>query len=155
MGKFTQSVIAVSLEPKVEPIKLVEKGTVNILSTDTSTTETKIKECSFTVRDNCLYYYVCRKSQTPDNGLFSNENLTEGYYQTTSTVNITGATTGVKTVISNGLPTKGTTSNIGIFAKVYNGKMCIYKKYNSSSAPNWSGVYNYKIYEIDLSKLGE
>ena len=155
MGKFTQSILGVSLEPKVEPIKLVEKGTIKILSTDTSTTETRIKECSFTVRDNCLYYYVCKKSQTPDNGLFSNENLIEAYYQTTSTANITGATTGVKTVNSNGSPTKGTTSNIGIFAKVYNGKMGIYKKYNSTSAPNWAGIYDYKIYEIDLSKIGE
>lgn len=152
MGKFTQSVLNVPYE---SPFKVVEKGNITIASGDTSTTETRIKECSFTVKDNCLYYYVCRKSQTPDNGLFSNENLIEAYYQTTSTANITGATTGVKTVNSSGLPTKATTSNIGIFAKVYQGKMSIYKKYNSTSAPNWSGVYDYKIYEIDLSKLGE
>ena len=155
MGKFTQSVLAVSLEPKVEPIKLVEKGTIKINSDDTSTTATKIKDCDFDLKDNCIYYFVCKKSQTPNNGLFSNEVVTSTYYPSNVATGLSGAITGVKTMYANGSPTKGMNSGIGIYTTLSSGKMSITKKYNATSAANWFGVYDYKIYEIDLSKLGE
>lgn len=155
MGKFTQSVLAVSLEPKVEPIKLVEKGTIKINSNDTSTTATKIKDCSFDLKDHCIYYFVCKKSQTPTSGLESNEVITSTYYASNAATALSGAITGIKTMYSDGAPTKTQNSGIGIYTIVSSGKMSITKKYNATSTANWFGVYDYKIYEIDLSKLGE
>lgn len=153
MSKFTQSVLGISLFPKVEPIKLVEKGTIKILSTDTSTTTTKIKDCSFDLKDHCLYYYICKKSQN-DNGLFSNETFSATYYTNNSASTLSVATSAIKTTLSNGEPSKSN-SSVGIYTTVSGGKMSITKKYSSSATPNWAGIYDYKIYEIDLSKLGE
>lgn len=155
MGKFTQSVLGVSLEPKVEPIKLVEKGSVTINSGDTSTSSVKIKDCSFELKDNCLYYFVCKKSQTPNSGLFSNETITQAYYMNSSATTLSGASAGVKTMYTNGEIGKTSTASLGITATINSGKMSVYKKYNSNTTPNWAGIYDYKIYEIDLSKLGE
>ena len=151
MGNFTQSVLNVPYET---PIKLVEKGSITIQGGDTSTSATKIKDCDFTLKDNCLYYYVCRKSQMPTDGLYSNETFTAPYYSSGSATTLVASTTAIKTMYTNSSPSR-TNSAVGIYTTVTNGKMSITKKYSSSATPNWSGIYSYNIYEIDLSKLGE
>ncbi len=151
MGKFTQSVLNV---PYNTPFKLVEKGSVTIQNEDTSTTATKIKDCSFSLKDNCVYYFISKKKQKAINTYYSTCSVNIVYKGNASATNFSVVSTGYRETIGSSLDsfTKTTATNVGVYLAIASNKASVNKKYSSNGTPNWSGDYEYEIYEIDLSK---
>lgn len=154
MGKFTQSVLNV---PYNTPFKLVEKGVVTIENGDTSTTPAKIKDCAFSLKDNCVYYFVSRRKQKTINSYYSTSSVNIVYKSTASATNFSIASNGYRETTGSSLDsfTKASATNVGVYLAIASNKASINKKYSASGTPNWSADYEYEIYEIDLSNQGE
>lgn len=154
MGKFTQSVLNV---PYNTPFKLVEKGSVTIADGDTSTTATKIKDCGFELKDDCLYYFISKRKQKAINTYYSTTSVYIAYKSTASATNISVVSNGTREITGASLDafTRTTGGSNGVYFSISSNKAGVYKKYNSSGTPNWSGDYEYEIYEVDLSNQGE
>ena len=151
MSKFTQSVLNV---PYKTPFNLVEKGSVTIQNGDTSTTATKIKDCNFDLKDNCVYYFISKRKQKAINTYYSTCSVNIVYKANASATNLSLSSNGYRETIGNTLDsfTKTTSSNVCIYLAIASNKASINKKYSSNGTPNWSGDYEYEVYEIDLSK---
>lgn len=154
MGKFTQSVLNV---PYKSPFKLVEKGSVTIADGDTSTTATKIKDCDFDVKDGCLYYFVSRRKQKAVNTYYSTTSAYIAYKSNATATTISVVGNGTREITGNTLDlyTRTSGTSTGVYFTISSNKAGVYKKYSASGSPNWSGDYEYEVYEVDLSSEGE
>lgn len=158
MGKFTQSVLNVdSITPVEHEWKLVESGTLTIQDGDTSTSQAKIKNTDITAEEDYLYYFKAIKRNKPINTLAYCENVMRVYKPSSASSAFNTAIIATNTRISSELDAFATSSvsSQGLFIGLSSGKLAINKKYNATNTPNWFGTYDYEIYELDLSKVGE
>ena len=158
MGKFTQSVLNVSsITPTEDAWELVDSGILTIEDGDTSTSQVKIKNTDITVNEKYLYYFKAIKRNTAVNTLASCENVMRVYKPSSDSTSVNTAIVATNKRIGSTLDSFATSAvtSQSLFIALSSGKITINKKYNATNTPNWFGTYDYEIYELDLSKVGE
>ena len=135
--------------------KKVESGTLTIASGDTSTTAAYLKTTNVKPTKPCLYLLHTKKANQDVNTLSEEWSMVYVYKSSQSATGVS-ITTAQNLIKRNGSPITNynmtSSSSVGmyLYGSLSDGAFQIYKKYNSSSTPNWSGDYNYEIYECDL-----
>ena len=157
MGKFTQSVL--NVDATAPTWELVESGKITIQEGDTSTSSQLLKTTDVTVKPEHLYFFKAIKKIQSTNTIKSCENVSRVYTQSSANTAPTMTTMVKNTKIGNTMDSyaaaSSTSQGLWITLNQTTGKLNINKKYNSTNVPNWFGDYDYYIYELDISNVGE